>query len=185
MPSGVAPTAFYRHFRDMADLGVALVEEALSSLHTTLVSLLAATGDSSGDSDGDRSHGRVDRRLCAHASRARPLRRARAARRGAGRAVRDRRPQLALFAQEVADEFALEPTSAGWDDDDLLMLARMYVDHMVMTASALLEAAPGTEERVAAARAGNCAWSRSGGATGWTSMTAARHDGQPHASTPS
>ncbi len=30
---GIAPTAFYRHFRSVEDLGVALVEEALGSLH--------------------------------------------------------------------------------------------------------------------------------------------------------
>lgn len=149
---GVAPTAFYRHFRDMADLGVALVEEALSSLHTTLVSLLAATGDSSGDSDGEERIAATVELIVAYV-RTHPAHVRFVAREqhGGVQAVRSAiGDQLALFAQEVKDQFALEPTSAGWDDDDLLMLARMYVDHMVMTASALLEAAPGTEERVAA-----------------------------------
>ncbi|CAM5419963.1 HTH-type transcriptional repressor FabR [Streptomyces californicus] len=31
--AGLTPTAFYRHFEDVAALGVALVEEALGSLH--------------------------------------------------------------------------------------------------------------------------------------------------------
>ncbi|MGW6021695.1 TetR family transcriptional regulator [Streptomyces sp. NPDC055099] len=149
---GVAPTAFYRHFHDMADLGVALVEEALSSLHTTLVSLLAATGDSGADSDGEERIAATVELIVAyvrtHPAHVRFIAREQ---HGGVQAVRSAiGDQLTLFAQEVKAQFALEPTSAGWDDDDLLMLARMYVDHMVMTASALLEAAPGTEEQVAA-----------------------------------
>lgn len=149
---GVAPTAFYRHFRDMADLGVALVEEALSSLHTTLVSLLAATGDAGGDNDGEERIAATVELIVAyvrtHPAHVRFIAREQ---HGGVQAVRTAiGDQLTLFAQEVKDQFALEPESAGWDDDDLLMLARMYVDHMVMTASALLEAAPDAEERVAA-----------------------------------
>ncbi|MEV6756296.1 TetR family transcriptional regulator [Streptomyces sp. NPDC051214] len=148
---GVAPTAFYRHFRDMADLGVALVEEALSSLHTTLVSLLAATGDSA-DSDGEERIAATVELIVAyvrtHPAHVRFIAREQ---HGGVQAVRSAiGDQLTLFAQEVKAQFAREPESAGWDDDDLLMLARMYVDHMVMTASALLEAAPDAEERVAA-----------------------------------
>ncbi|MER5256636.1 MULTISPECIES: TetR family transcriptional regulator [unclassified Streptomyces] len=146
---GVAPTAFYRHFRDMADLGVALVEEALSSLHTTLVSLLAATDD--GDDGEERIAAAVELIVAyvrTHPAHVRFIAREQ---HGGVQAVRSAiGDQLTLFAQEVKGQFAREPESAGWDEDDLLMLARMYVDHMVMTASALLEAAPGTEEQVAA-----------------------------------
>ncbi|MGW2928781.1 TetR family transcriptional regulator, partial [Streptomyces fungicidicus] len=42
---GVAPTAFYRHFRSVEDLGVALVEEALGSLHPMIRTIVSATGD--------------------------------------------------------------------------------------------------------------------------------------------
>ncbi len=42
---GVAPTAFYRHFRSTADLGVELVEEALGSLHPMIGSTVYTTGD--------------------------------------------------------------------------------------------------------------------------------------------
>lgn len=145
---GVAPTAFYRHFRDMADLGVALVEEALDSLHTTLVSLLAATGD--GDSE-ERIAATVELIVAyvrTHPAHVRFIAREQ---HGGVQAVRSAiGGQLTLFAQEVRGQFAQEPESAGWDEDDLLMLARMYVDHMVMTASALLEAAPDAQEGVAA-----------------------------------
>ncbi|EPH43365.1 TetR family transcriptional regulator [Streptomyces aurantiacus] len=132
---GVAPTAFYRHFRDTADLGVALVEEALGSLHTTLVATLAATGDGE-----ERIAAAVD--LIVAYVRAYPAHARFIAREQHGGVKRVREAigaQLALFAEEVAAQFASEPEAAGWSEDDLLMLARMYVDHMVMTASALLE----------------------------------------------
>ncbi|GGU99358.1 TetR family transcriptional regulator [Streptomyces spectabilis] len=133
--AGVAPTAFYRHFRDTADLGVALVEEALGSLHTTLAAMLTATGDGE-----ERIAGAVE--LIASYVRAHPahVRFIARERHGGVKAVREAiGDQLALFAREVAAQFATEPEAAGWSGDDLLMLARTYVDHMVMTASALLE----------------------------------------------
>src|SRR3954447_12413450 len=43
---GVAPTAFYRHFRSIADLGVALVEEALGSLHPMIRTTVSGADDS-------------------------------------------------------------------------------------------------------------------------------------------
>ncbi len=43
---GVAPTAFYRHFRSTADLGVALVDEALGSLHPMVRTTVSTAGDS-------------------------------------------------------------------------------------------------------------------------------------------
>lgn len=42
---GVAPTAFYRHFRSTADLGVALVEEALGSLHPMIRTTVSGADD--------------------------------------------------------------------------------------------------------------------------------------------
>ncbi|MFG2503404.1 TetR family transcriptional regulator [Streptomyces sp. NPDC048441] len=144
---GVAPTAFYRHFRDMADLGVALVEEALNSLHATLVALLAATGD--GEERIAAAVELIVAYVRTHPAHVRFIAREQ---HGGVQAVRAAiGDQLDLFAREVKDQFAQEPESAGWDEDDLMMLARMYVDHMVMTASALLEATPDTEKRVAGA----------------------------------
>ncbi|WP_328536549.1 TetR family transcriptional regulator [Streptomyces sp. NBC_00344] len=133
---GVAPTAFYRHFRDTADLGVALVEEALGSLHGLIASTLADTGDST-----VRIGTSVD--LISDLVRTQPghVRFIARERHGGVQPVRDAiGAQLRRFAQEVAAAFAHEPQSAGWSEDDLLMLASVYVDHMVMTASVLLEA---------------------------------------------
>ncbi len=68
-------------------------------------------------------------------------------------AIRD---QLARFAEEVKDELAKDPVSAGWSEDDLLMLAHLYVDQMLSTASLFLEALE-ARRRSAGAPAGRTA----------------------------
>ncbi|GAA3217990.1 hypothetical protein GCM10020256_21580 [Streptomyces thermocoprophilus] len=47
--------------------------------------------------------------------------------------------QLARFTEEVRAELAKDPVSAGWSDEDLMMLAHLYVDQMLSTASLFLE----------------------------------------------
>ncbi|MGO4419113.1 TetR family transcriptional regulator, partial [Streptomyces sp. MCAF7] len=51
--------------------------------------------------------------------------------------------ELSRFADEVAEAFAPQLTAEGWSREDVRMLAELYVDHMVMTATAFLEAQPG------------------------------------------
>lgn len=145
---GVAPTAFYRHFRSTADLGVALVEEALGSLHPMIRTTVSA-GDSSEERIGraiELIAGHVD----AYPAHVRFIARER---HGGVQPVREAiRDQLARFAEEVKTELAKDPESEGWNDDDLLMLAHLYVDQMLITASLFLEAlegAKGDRERVA------------------------------------
>jgi AcrR family transcriptional regulator len=144
---GVAPTAFYRHFRSTADLGVALVEEALGSLHPMIRTTVSATGD--GDERITRAIGLIARHVDAYPAHVRFIARER---HGGVQPVREAiRAQLNRFAEEVGDALARDPASAGWSDDDLLMLAHLYVDQMLVTASLLLEAleAPAEErERV-------------------------------------
>ncbi|MGW3124349.1 TetR family transcriptional regulator [Streptomyces sp. NPDC001107] len=145
---GVAPTAFYRHFRSTADLGVALVEEALGSLHPMIRTTVSAA-DSSEERIGraiELIAGHVD----AYPAHVRFIARER---HGGVQPVREAiRDQLARFAEEVKTELAKDPESEGWSDDDLLMLAHLYVDQMLITASLFLEAlegAQGDRERVA------------------------------------
>ncbi|MFQ6144064.1 TetR family transcriptional regulator [Streptomyces seoulensis] len=145
---GVAPTAFYRHFRCTADLGVALVDEALGSLHPMIRTTV---------SDADDSEERIARavELIARHVDAFPAHVRFIARERHGGVQRVRaaiQEQLGRFAREVRDELAKDPQSAGWSADDLLMLAHLYVDQMLVTASLFLEAppAPSAErERVA------------------------------------
>ncbi|MFF7205703.1 MULTISPECIES: TetR family transcriptional regulator [unclassified Streptomyces] len=141
---GVAPTAFYRHFRDTADLGVALVEEALGSLHATIGEALTEEAD---DARIDRTVSLIMDLVRTSPAHVRFIARER---HGGVQSVREAiAEQLRQFGDEVAAAFADEPESEGWSAADLRMLAGVYVDHMVMTASAFLEAGPAGLDRTA------------------------------------
>ncbi|MCQ9129304.1 MULTISPECIES: TetR family transcriptional regulator [Streptomyces] len=144
---GVAPTAFYRHFRSTADLGVALVEEALGSLHPMI-----RTTVTSAESSGERIERAVELiagHVTAYPAHVRFIARER---HGGVQPVREAiRDQLGRFADEVKAELAKDAQARGWSDDDLLMLAHLYVDQMLITASLFLEAleaSPEDRERV-------------------------------------
>ncbi|MGC9441002.1 TetR family transcriptional regulator [Streptomyces sp. WG5] len=144
---GVAPTAFYRHFRSTADLGVALVEEALGSLHPMIRTTVSPAGGS------EERIARAVELIAGHvASYPAHVRFIARERHGGVQPVREAiREQLARFAEEVKAELAKDPVSEGWSDADLLMLAGLYVDQMLATGSLFLEAleapeTPGTSE---------------------------------------
>lgn len=139
---GVAPTAFYRHFRSTADLGISLVEEALGSLHPMI-----RTTVTSADNAEERIVRAVE--LISHHVETHPahVRFIARERHGGVQPVREAiRGQLARFAEEVKEELAKDVESEGWSDDDLLMLANLYVDQMLITASLFLEALEGSEQ---------------------------------------
>jgi AcrR family transcriptional regulator len=140
---GVAPTAFYRHFRSTEDLGVALVEEALGSLHPMIRTTVSTAGGS--DERIVRAVELIAGHVDAYPAHVRFIARER---HGGVQPVREAiREQLARFAEEVRDELAKDPESAGWNDADLLMLAHLYVDQMLITASLFLEALEAPEKR--------------------------------------
>ncbi|MFE5891972.1 TetR family transcriptional regulator [Streptomyces sp. Marseille-Q5077] len=139
---GVAPTAFYRHFRSTADLGVALVEEALGSLHPMIRTIVSSAGDS--DQRIERAVDLIARHVETHPAHVRFIARER---HGGVQSVREAiQDQLARFAEEVKVALTKDPVSEGWNDDDLLMLANLYVDQMLMTASLFLDALEAPEE---------------------------------------
>ncbi|WP_055493593.1 TetR family transcriptional regulator [Streptomyces sp. TP-A0356] len=146
---GVAPTAFYRHFRSIADLGAELVEEALGSLHPMIESTVSEAGDS--DERIARAVELIAHHVDAYPAHVRFIARER---HGGVQPVREAiRQQLARFAEEVKVALAEHPESGGWSDEDLLMLAGLYVDQMLVTASQFLEAQEGSpEERDRVAR---------------------------------
>ncbi|MEV7862515.1 TetR family transcriptional regulator [Streptomyces hirsutus] len=133
---GIAPTAFYRHFRSVEDLGVALVGEALESLHPLIGTAVSAT------SDAEERIARAVESIAGHVDRyPAHMRFIVRERHGGVRAVREAiRDQLARFTEEVAKTLADDPVSAGWSADDLLMLAQLYVDQMIATGCLFLEA---------------------------------------------
>ncbi|MBZ6287536.1 TetR family transcriptional regulator [Streptomyces olivaceus] len=149
--AGVAPTAFYRHFRSTEDLGVALVEEALGSLHSMIRTTMSPVEDD--DERIARAVELIAGHVAAHPAHVRFVARER---HGGVQPVREAiREQLARFAEEVKSELATDASAAGWSDADLRMLAGLYVDQMLITASLFLEAldAPREEHRRAAATA--------------------------------
>ncbi|MEE4494707.1 TetR family transcriptional regulator [Streptomyces sp. BE230] len=143
--AGVTPTAFYRHFDDIAALGVALVEQTLDSLHGMIGAILAETGDS--EVRLDRSVELITRHVRDQPAHFRFI--AREQHGGVGPVREAIAAQLRRFAEEVAAALADEPESRGWNEEDLLMLGGLYVDHMVITASAMLDAGPDGDAQVA------------------------------------
>ncbi|MFC4496009.1 TetR family transcriptional regulator [Streptomyces ovatisporus] len=145
---GMAPAAFYRHFRDMSDLGVALVDESLGSLHSVVREILEGPRD---DVERiERTVGAIARYVREHPTHVRFVARERHGGVPAVRAAIGR--ELDRFADEVAQALAADDVSAGWSAEDIRMLGQLYVDHVVMTASAFLDAALGEgpdEETVA------------------------------------
>ncbi|GAA4977498.1 MULTISPECIES: TetR family transcriptional regulator [Streptomyces] len=142
---GVAPTAFYRHFHSTADLGVALVEEALGSLHPMIRTTMAPAEDD--DERIARAVELIAGHVAAHPAHVRFVARERHG--GVQPVRRAIREQLARFAEEVQAELATDASAAGWSETDLRMLAGLYVDQMLITASLFLETldAPEDERR--------------------------------------
>ncbi|MFF5441779.1 TetR family transcriptional regulator [Streptomyces achromogenes] len=139
---GVAPTAFYRHFRSTADLGVALVDEALGSLHPMVRTTVSTTGDS--EERITRAVELIARHVAEYPAHVRFIARER---HGGVQPVREAiRAQLHRFAEEVRTELAKDREAEGWSEDDLLMLAHLYVDQMLITASLFLEALEAPED---------------------------------------
>ncbi|AWI31071.1 TetR family transcriptional regulator [Streptomyces tirandamycinicus] len=155
---GVAPTAFYRHFPDVAGLGVALVEETLGSLHGLIGAILAETGDA--EVRIARTVELIARHVREQPAHFRFIARERHG--GVGPVRAEIAAQFDAFTAEVAAALGREPVSAGWSEEDLHMLGGLYVEHMVMTASAFLSArearesgapeAPGEEQVARTAR---------------------------------
>ncbi|GGJ47144.1 TetR family transcriptional regulator [Streptomyces brasiliensis] len=139
---GVAPTAFYRHFRSIADLGVALVDEALGSLHPMVRTTVSATRGI--DERITRAVELIERHVATHPAHVRFIARER---HGGVQPVREAvQAQLARFTDEVKTEVAKDPEAAGWSDEDLLMLAQLYVDQMLITSSLFLDALEESQE---------------------------------------
>lgn len=135
---GISPAAFYRHFRDMEELGTALVEESFGSLHALL---RAIRSEQAGADEVIRRSVEVTvRYVRLHRAHFRFLARER---HGGVRSVRDAvAAGFRLFGEELAVDLAARPEYEGWSGTDIRMLADLFVDLMVATAAALLEAPP-------------------------------------------
>ncbi|MFE2432796.1 TetR family transcriptional regulator [Streptomyces sp. NPDC059373] len=145
---GVAPAGFYRHFRDIPDLGVALVGESLGSLHAMIQAILHEQDDAA--EVISRSVEVIARHVREHRAHIRFIARER---HGGVQPVREAiAAELGQFADEVGAALGAQPLSQGWSAEDLRMLSELYVDRMLMTATAFMEAPaedPEAEARIA------------------------------------
>lgn len=137
---GVVPTAFYRHFESIDELGLALVDESFTSLRGLLRS--ARTFDSPPASDRALFLAIVDnsvQALVSHVPKAERHFRFIARERLAGSVpVRAAvRHQLELIERELATDIARVPGAGGWSGEDLLILANLLVNAMLSHAEEL------------------------------------------------
>jgi len=136
--AGIVPTAFYRHFENMDELGLALIDESFRTLRAML---RAARTDPR--TDGHMIHNSVEilvGYVHEHDTHFRFIARERfggvvALRQAIGLEIR-------LFASELASDLARFPYLDHWSSEDLLLLAGLMVDTMVSTAEAILDAPP-------------------------------------------
>lgn len=137
---GVVPTAFYRHFESIDDLGLALVDESFAALRALLRDARTISTPVSNDRDlflaiVDTSIGALVSHVPANGRHFRFIARERAA---GPPAVRDAvRHQLELIERELATDIARVPGSQRWSPDDLLILANLLVTAMISHAEAL------------------------------------------------
>jgi AcrR family transcriptional regulator len=137
---GIVPTAFYRHFESIDELGLALVDESFSSLRDLLKD--ARTFDTPPPNDRALFLAVVDNSvnaLVTHVPKAERHFRFIARERLAGSIpVREAvRHQLELIEHELATDIARVPGAGRWSGDDLRILANLLVNAMLSHAEEL------------------------------------------------
>jgi AcrR family transcriptional regulator len=143
--AGVVPTAFYRYFASMDELGLALIEDSFRALRGMLrhareegmpperiiyasVQILV-------------SYVRENHQQFAFVARIRST--------GNGVLRHAIRAEVRLFISELATDLARFPLLREWSTDDLQMLAGLLVNTMVATIESLLDAQTDSPETVA------------------------------------
>jgi AcrR family transcriptional regulator len=135
---GITPAAFYRHFANLDELGLVLVEESFGALGGMLREARADRTPPEHLIDAS-----ID--LVVRHVRAKPLHFRFVSRELAGghHAIRQAiRKELQLFRSELAVDLARLPYVREWATDDLYVLADLIVQTMVSTVAELLDLDP-------------------------------------------
>jgi len=133
--AGVVPTAFYRHFQSMDELGLALVEESFRTLRAML---RQAREGLPPEHIIHRSVEILVDRVRAH--RQHFLFVIRVGSTGNTVLRHAIRNEIRLFTSELATDLARFPVLREWTTEDLQMLAGMLVNTMIATVGAMLDA---------------------------------------------
>jgi AcrR family transcriptional regulator len=135
--AGVVPTAFYRHFEDMEELGLVLIDESFRTLRTMIRS---ARADPRTSGVIRNSVKLLVSYVHEHDTHFRFIARERF---GGVAALRQAiRVEIRLFASDLATDLARFPYLKRWSTEDLQLLAGLMVNAMVSTAEAILDAPP-------------------------------------------
>ena len=143
--SGITPTAFYRHFDGMEDLGLALVGEAFGTLHDMV---RTARSDTTLYDDVIRRSVQI---VVLHAQEHRDHMRFIARERygGVRRLRRAIAMELELFANELAVDLSRFPELADWTRSDRQMFADLLVETVVSAVGRITGARPEEEADIA------------------------------------
>jgi len=144
--AGVVPTAFYRHFATMEELGLALVDESFRTLRQMIRS---ARSETNPDHVIRSSVEILVRHVHENRLHFRFIARERF---GGVSALRQAiRSEIRLFSSELATDLARFPYLNAWSTEDLHMMAGLIVNAMVSTAEEILDAPidrPGVEDDI-------------------------------------
>lgn len=141
--AGVVPTAFYRHFENLDELGLALVDEALGSLRAMLREVRERITD-------PEAIIRESVSILVEHVKARPNHFRFIAREwhGGSRILRDAiQEQIDEFTNDLAKDLAAFPFVKDWPDRDQQMLAHLIVTIIVDIAAQLVDR-PDAEEHI-------------------------------------
>lgn len=134
---GIVPTAFYRHFDSIDQLGLALVEESFGSLRAMIRDVRQGSLSLGQIVDSSVSvlaqHVRDERAHFGFIARERA---------GGSAVVRDAvRREFQFFERELATDLARLPMD-HWSSDDLRILSNLIVGAMISTSEEILLAEP-------------------------------------------
>jgi AcrR family transcriptional regulator len=140
--AGVVPTAFYRHFDSIEELGLALIDDSFRTLRRMIRD--ARSQDLAFEHVIRDSVEILVRHVHAHRSHFRFI----ARERSSGMPVLRQaiRAEIRLFSSELATDLARFPYLDRWSTEDLGVLATLIVNTMVSTAEEIVDAPSGRPE---------------------------------------
>ncbi len=137
--AGVVPTAFYRHFESMDELGLVLVDDAFRTMRRLMRAVREGTMGSSHSQTIRRSVDTFVQYVLAHRPHFTFLLRERF---GGSTPIRNAiRAGIRLFVSDLAADLARFTEAANWTHDDLQMLARLLVSTVVTATEQVIEIA--------------------------------------------